>query len=153
VTGGGTVFCEKPPKNPYKRSARQLQMGRRMNTSTEHGPIPEFIERREGERLSIALEVALTGDSQFFTGITGDIARGGLFVSTYRTLEIGTTVDLAFSLPDGATIKTTGTVRWTRPHSAGAEPGLGISFDALSAEDRAHIETFCAQRAPLYHDD
>lgn len=124
-----------------------------MNSSPAQSEIPQFTERREGERVSIALEVALTGDSQFFAGITGDIARGGLFVCTYRTLDIGTSVDLSFSLPDGATIKTTGTVRWTRPASAGAEPGLGISFDSLSAEDRAHVETFCAQRAPLYHDD
>ncbi len=124
-----------------------------MNSSPAFSEIPKFIERREGDRVAIALEVALTGNSQFFAGITGDIARGGLFVCTYRTLEIGTTVDLSFSLPDGVMIKTTGTVRWTRPASAGAEPGLGISFDSLSDEDRARIESFCEHRAPLYHDD
>lgn len=124
-----------------------------MNTSIAPSEIPQFTERREGERVSIALEVALTGDSQFFAGITGDIARGGLFVCTYRTLEIGTKVDLSFSLPGGATIKTTGTVRWMRPAGAGAEPGLGISFDTLGPEDRAHVESFCAERAPLYHDE
>ncbi len=125
-----------------------------METEAAHNEVPQFTERRDGERVAIALEVALTGHSQFFTGITGDIARGGLFVSTYRTLEIGTSVDLAFSLPDGgATIKTTGTVRWTRATSAGAEPGLGISFDALSEEDHARIESFCEHRAPLLHED
>jgi uncharacterized protein (TIGR02266 family) len=124
-----------------------------METPVGQIEVPQFTERRDGDRISIALEVALTGHSEFFTGITGDIARGGLFVSTYRTLEIGTSVDLVFSLPSGSTIKTTGTVRWLRPASAGAEPGLGISFDSLAPEDRAHVEAFCAERAPLYHDD
>ncbi len=121
--------------------------------SVTHSEVPQFIERREGERVAIALEVALTGDSQFFAGITGDIARGGLFVHTYRTLEIGTSVDLELKLPDGVLIKTSGKVRWSRPASAGAPPGLGISFDALGAEDRAHVEAFCAHRAPLLHDE
>ena len=116
-------------------------------------PVPQFTEKRDGERVAIALEVALTGDSQFFAGITGDIARGGLFVSTYQVLPIGTGVDLTFSLPDGAVIKTHGKVRWARAASTGAAPGLGISFESLGAEDRAHIEAFCGQRAPLLHDD
>ncbi len=124
-----------------------------MNSSPSITEVPQISERREGARVAIALEVALTGDSQFFAGITGDIACGGLFVCTYRTLEIGTNVDLAFSLPDGAMIKTTGRVRWTRPASAGAAPGVGVSFESLGEEDRAHIERFCAERAPLYHDD
>jgi uncharacterized protein (TIGR02266 family) len=115
--------------------------------------VPHFTERRDGERLNIQLDVAFHGDSQFFAGITGDIGRGGLFVCTYRTLEIGTLVDLSFSLPDGAKIETKGRVRWLRPASAGAAPGIGVSFEELSADARAHIETFCAQREPLYHDD
>ena len=122
-------------------------------TESAHAEVPQFTERREGERMAIALEVALTGDSQFFAGITGDIARGGLFVHTYRTLDIGTSVDLEFKLPSGVTIKTTGKVRWSRPSSAGAEPGLGIAFDSLTPEDRAHVESFCAERAPLLHDE
>ena len=115
--------------------------------------IPQFTDRREDARVAIALEVALTGDSQFFAGLTGDIARGGLFVGTYRTLPIGQTVELTFSLPNGATIHTTGSVRWARAASTGAPPGLGISFESLSDADRAQIESFCAERAPLYHDD
>jgi uncharacterized protein (TIGR02266 family) len=115
--------------------------------------VPQFTERREGARIAIALEVALSGDSEFFAGISGDIARGGLFVGTYRTLPIGESVELTFSLPNGAVIHTHGRVRWARAASTGAAPGLGISFESLSDEDKAHIEAFCAERAPLYHDD
>lgn len=115
--------------------------------------VAQFTERRDGERVNIALDVALEGDSQFFAGITGDVGRGGLFVCTYRTFEIGTRVELTFTLPSGAKIVTQGCVRWLRPASAGAAPGLGVSFESLRDEDRAQIETFCAERAPLYHDD
>jgi uncharacterized protein (TIGR02266 family) len=115
--------------------------------------VPQFTERREDARIAIELEVALTGDSEFFAGLTGDIARGGLFVGTYRTLPIGERVELTFSLPNGAVIRTQGQVRWSRAASTGASPGLGISFESLSDADRAHIEDFCAARAPLYHDD
>jgi uncharacterized protein (TIGR02266 family) len=123
-----------------------------MNSSSVPSLIPQFTERREDERVAISLEVALTGDSQFFAGITGDIARGGLFVCTYRTLEIGTSVELTFSLPNGAIIKTTGKVRWARSANAGAAPGFGVSFESLSADDRAHIDAFCVERAPLLHE-
>ena len=116
-------------------------------------PVPHFAERRQGDRVNIALDVVFEGDSQFFAGITGDIARGGLFVCTYRTFEIGTLVDLSFTLPGGAKIETKGCVRWLRPASAGAPPGIGVSFEALNADDRAHIDAFCAERAPLYHDE
>ena len=115
--------------------------------------VAQFTERREDSRVAIALEVALAGDSEFFAGITGDIARGGLFVHTYRTLPIGAVVELTFSLPDGATITTLGQVRWARPPSSGAAPGIGIAFQALSPEDRAHVEAFCRERTPLYYDD
>jgi uncharacterized protein (TIGR02266 family) len=114
---------------------------------------PQFTERREGPRFAVALEVTLSSDSQFFAGITGDIGQGGLFVSTYRTLPVGSEVELTFTLPTAAVVKTLGTVRWVRAASAGAPPGLGISFNALSSADRAHVEAFCVARAPLYHDD
>jgi uncharacterized protein (TIGR02266 family) len=114
---------------------------------------PEFTEKRDGTRIAVALEVGLSSDSQFFTGITGDISQGGLFVSTYRAMSVGTEVELTFSLPNAAVIKTLGRVRWVRSTSAGAPPGIGVSFEALSSEDRALIEAFCAARVPLYHDD
>ena len=121
--------------------------------SIARSEVPQFTERREDARVAIALEVALTGDSQFFTGITGDIARGGLFVGTYRTLPIGRLVELTFSLPNGAVIHTSGRVRWSRDASTDTHPGIGVSFESLSDADRAQIETFCAEREPLYHDD
>ena len=121
--------------------------------STAPSEIAHFTERREDERVAIALDVALAGDSQFFAGITGDIARGGLFVQTYRSLPIDTVVELKFTLPDGAVVETLGTVRWVRTTSSGAAPGLGIAFQSLEPEARARIEAFCKERAPLYYDD
>jgi hypothetical protein len=44
-------------------------------------------------------------------------------------------------------------VRWIRDVSSGAAPGLGIAFERIAPDDVARVERFCAERAPLLHDD
>jgi uncharacterized protein (TIGR02266 family) len=93
--------------------------------------------------------VSLASDSNFFVGLSGDVSRGGLFVVTWRKLEVGTAIFVAIDLPDGRLLAD-GEVRWAR--EAADAPGLGIAFTNMSEEDRRRIEVFCAQRAPLYFD-
>jgi uncharacterized protein (TIGR02266 family) len=108
-------------------------------------------ERRVSERVAIEAEVSLTSDSQFFVGVSGDISQGGLFAQTYKPVPLGSRVLLAIFLPTGD-IVTRGVVRWARPATEGAPPGLGICFDALLSSERAAIEAFCRTRPPLYHE-
>lgn len=111
-------------------------------------------EQRASERVAVAVEINLASDSQFFSGLAGDISEGGLFVSTYRALPIGSAVDLEFSLPGSdAPLHARGVVRWLREHSTGQPRGVGIAFDALSEEDRERIHRFCEMRPPLYYED
>jgi uncharacterized protein (TIGR02266 family) len=110
------------------------------------------LERRSAERVAIEAEVSMGSDTQFFTGLGGNLSAGGIFVATYRMLPVGCSVALHVAMPDGALVAM-GTVRWVRDVSTGASPGLGISFDRIGAEDAGRIARFCAERAPLLHED
>lgn len=101
--------------------------------------------------MPVEVEVSIDSDSHFYAGLTGDISTGGLFVATWRRLPVGAEIELILSLPHGPLV-TRGRVRWVRDVAEGVMPGLGVSFDGLSDQDRLLIETFCAERAPLYHD-
>jgi uncharacterized protein (TIGR02266 family) len=115
--------------------------------------VPE-VEHRAAPRTSLVVELHMASDSHFFSGLSGDISEGGVFVSTYRDLATGTPVDLEFELPGSSrVVHAKGEVRWHRSASPGAPPGVGIAFEELTAEDRALIHRFCTLRPPLYYDD
>lgn len=119
-------------------------------------PVSEVVEveHRSAPRTSLAVELHLASDSHFFSGLSGDISEGGVFVSTYRDLATGTPVDLEFSLPGSdRVVKARGEVRWHRSASPDFAPGVGIAFEDLADEDRALIHRFCTLRPPLYYDD
>lgn len=111
-------------------------------------------EHRASQRVAVAVEIDLASDSQFFSGLSGDISEGGLFLSTYRSLPVGSVVDLEFSLPGSeAPLRARGEVRWLREHATGQPRGVGIAFDELADEDRESIHRFCTMRPPLYYED
>lgn len=110
-------------------------------------------ERREGSRRACVIELEFTEDTEFFTGLSQDIAEGGIFVATYALLPIGTMLALSFELPSGALVEARGQVRWVRNASEnGTRPGLGIAFTELSAGASEQIAAFCATRPPLFFD-
>lgn len=113
--------------------------------------MPPERERRAYPRVALEIEVTLGSESQFYAGLTGDVSEGGIFVSTYQAIPVGERVSVSFKLPNGET-KATGVVRWMRPASEGAPPGLGISFDELSENGRELVRAFCEERPPLYYD-
>ena len=108
-------------------------------------------DHRHHTRVALEAEIDLASESHFFSGLSGDLSEGGLFVETYRDVQVGSEVAVAFSLPNGA-VKAQGTVRWRRLASDSSPPGVGIAFDDLSDEDKGLIHSFCAARAPLYYD-
>jgi uncharacterized protein (TIGR02266 family) len=108
-------------------------------------------EHRALPRVTLKVDVDLSSESCFFTALSGDVSEGGLFVSTYRTVDVGSEVDVEFSLPNGA-VQTRGLVRWQRDASPYGPPGVGIEFEVLSDEERQIIHEFCAARAPLYYE-
>ena len=118
-------------------------------TKPSHRKIPT--STRGGTRAALVVEVSFTSESHFFTGLSGDLSTGGIFVTTYENFEIGSELELEFALPE-ANIVAHGTVRWTRPAFETVAPGVGIVLDQLPPSDCAVIERFCAKRPPLYYD-
>jgi uncharacterized protein (TIGR02266 family) len=104
-----------------------------------------------GGRVVLSSEVTISSESQFFAGLTGDVLEGGVFIATYRRLDIGCRVAVSLSLPAGD-LELLGVVEWIRDAYDGVSPGVGIGFEDLSVEARAGIEAFCRLRAPLYHE-
>lgn len=106
-------------------------------------------DRRGSPRVLLQVEVSLTSAAQLYTGITGDISTGGVFVVTYRPEPVGSVVELELALPT-ATVTAKGVVTWRREASEGAEPGFGVAFLKLDDATREAIESFCRQREPMY---
>jgi uncharacterized protein (TIGR02266 family) len=108
--------------------------------------------RRSAPRIAVETEISLGSDSQFFTGITGNLSTGGVFVATYRRLPVGSRVTLQLTLPQGEVVAR-GIVRWLREAAGEVSPGVGIAFEELEPSARSLIDAFCLERDPLYHDD
>jgi len=108
-------------------------------------------ERRVSDRAPWIADLEFGEDAQFFTGLSLDISEGGLFVSTYTTIPVGTRLVLSFELPDGMKVEARGEVRWVRDAAAdGERPGVGIVFTELPAGVRERIAELCAREKPLY---
>ncbi len=112
-----------------------------------------LLERRAVRRVDLEVGIGFHSESNFYTGFSGDISEGGLFVATYDLLPVGTEVNLSFWLPDGQEVTTRGRVAWVRRAQGEQPPGMGIRFVALSDEARDAIGRFVARREPIFHDD
>lgn len=104
-------------------------------------------------RAFVEVEIGLSSDSNFYTGLSLDVSSGGVFVATYEPAAPGTSVALYFVLPDGHVVNAEGVVRWTRAAAGDSPPGMGVAFVAISGDSLGHIQSFCASRAPLYFDE
>lgn len=119
-------------------------------------PVNENSERRTTERVDLQADIGLHSATQFFTGLTGDVSRGGIFVATWAPLPLGTEVTVAFVLPGGYQVTAPGRVAWLKDPQSTDEatdtPGMGVRFLSLSSEDRQAIEKFLTRRPALFHE-
>jgi len=116
--------------------------------------VPEEGERRDASRHQLEVAVGLEGASRFYTGKTGDLGRGGLFVASDEPLPVGTEVILSFVLPDGYRVRAEGAVAWVRapryrPHELPG--GMGVRFEHLDEADLYAIRFFLEQRPPFHY--
>lgn len=100
-------------------------------------------------------QVDLHTESNFFSGYSGDLSDGGVFVVTYAQLKLGQPVDVELSLPGGLFIAASGRVAFLRAptqHNAELAPGAGIVFDDIDAQARHAAEMFMSHREPTFVD-
>jgi uncharacterized protein (TIGR02266 family) len=97
-------------------------------------------EKRRAAREAVALFVEYDGADDLVGDFTDNLSSGGTFVTTNRSLPVGTQVQLVLSFPGLLEpIAIEGTVRWTRGDNAAGDAGAGIEFlpgpsrDALAA--------------------
>ena len=101
----------------------------------------EDSDRRRAQRAALIVRVDYSTIDEIFSEFTSDINEGGLFIETEKPRPPGTEVSLYFNLPgsDG-TVKTNGTVIRVCDGSDGSTPGMGIEFEELPPDARAHID-------------
>jgi uncharacterized protein (TIGR02266 family) len=119
---------------------------------------PSGAERRAAPRLELQLEVGLSSDSNFYTGLTQDISTGGLFVATHQLHRVGQHVTVHLTLPGAPQAVTVDCeVRWIREVSAlngsDATTGMGLKFLSISPQARLAISSFLQARDSIFYDD
>ena len=92
-------------------------------------------ERRRYERSRLIIDVYFNGAD--LTGVAGtkDISPGGLYMNTQAELPEGAVLTLRIPLA-GRDIVCNGEVVYSNPGR-----GVGVNFQGLSEEDRAHLES------------
>jgi uncharacterized protein (TIGR02266 family) len=111
--------------------------------------------RRAHARYEVDVEVSMSSEHNFYTGLAENISTGGIFIATHITKPVGEQLELSIALPGGLSLHCTGEVRWTRAYSekSSSRPGLGIRFLELSPDAVALIERFVRNREPLLYDE
>ncbi|HEY0194538.1 MAG TPA: response regulator [Kofleriaceae bacterium] len=93
-------------------------------------------EKRREAREAVALFVEYEGADDLVGDFTDNLSSGGTFVTTNRTLPVGTLVQLVLSFPGLLEpISIEGTVRWTRGDNVAGDAGAGIEFSPGPAKD------------------
>ena len=109
-----------------------------------------------GPRKPVEVNIGAATESNFYVGFSGEIADGGVFLSTYDMLGKGASVHALVTLPGNFQFECDGWVRFVRDpmdFNSDSEPGIGIQFENLGAEARELILRFVRKRAPLFYED
>jgi len=105
---------------------------------------PKHKEERKGVNIKISFKKA----SDFFRAYLADLANGGLFIRTTKSMPVDTLLNLEFNLPDSkSVIRTTGRVVWTRSQDLSTEkmpPGIGTEFVDMNPEDKELLKKYLA---------
>ena len=108
--------------------------------------------RRPTQRLHVDLQIDVSGDSEhnFYTGVTRNIANGGVFVRTSALRHIGDRVRILLNLPGLAVpVELDTVVAWVRDVGDVLEHGMGLRMVEPTAELRDAIQRFIKQRDTL----
>jgi type IV pilus assembly protein PilZ len=104
---------------------------------------PPVSDRRSSERIEVVWSVDCETEDTFLYASITNISEMGIFVATREPLEVGTRINLRFAMPGTeAPFILFGQVQWVnliRMLSDNPNPGMGIRFIELSAENRERL--------------
>ena len=105
---------------------------------------------RRHARRPIVAQVSFESDSNFYTGVTGDISEGGVFIAADSQPPVDAEVTILLSLAgESKPLVIRGTVRWVRDRShcgPDVASGFGVQFTRVSPEALEVIARFVARR-------
>lgn len=104
-----------------------------VNDLEESAPVPD--DRRQHDRSRVIVDVYYDGQDATGVASTHDISVGGLYMNTQADLPEGSVLLLRIPVADGKQVVVNAEVVYSNPGS-----GVGVSFQGLSAEDRALLE-------------
>jgi hypothetical protein len=96
-------------------------------------------ERRRFERSRLIIDVFFNGDDLTGIASTKDISQGGLYMNTQAEIPEGSLLMLRIPL-EGRDVVCNGEVVYSNPGR-----GVGVTFQGLSDEDRALLESVLAK--------
>ncbi len=138
--GAQTVKDPKPPVQPHAPPSM----------------MPPSAPASTGPRVDLEANIGATTESNFYVGFSGEIADGGVFVSTYEVLAKNTSVKVLVTLPGNFEFHAMGWVRFVRDPfdmNSEAEPGMGVQFESLDAKARELVLRFVRKRPPMFYED
>jgi uncharacterized protein (TIGR02266 family) len=148
-----------------EKSATSISGTRTIDLPASEGRLRGIVITPEPPPLAMPSEGAITAplaidrfqvefayDTQFFADLAGDVSKGGIVITTYRDVPVGTSVHLDFELPNGTPVQVRGEVRWIREDSALARRGLAIAFTEITYGALQAISEYCAVHRPLFVD-
>jgi DNA-binding response OmpR family regulator len=118
----------------FERPLKTQELRRTLHAACDlmHG------ERRRYFRCAVNLPVWLTRDSgENIECSTMNVSRSGMAITTPVRLRIAESLGIAFSLPDGSTIRATTTVVWDDKHGKS-----GLHFQCNTSEMRHRLDSW-----------
>ncbi|MCP4600843.1 MAG: hypothetical protein GY847_09980 [Proteobacteria bacterium] len=95
-------------------------------------------------------------EHNFYTGFSGDIDSGGVFISTYDVKPIDTPVAVSILFPNRYKISARGVVQWIREYNPlipEMTPGMGVKLTSLDAYSRMRIQNYLKKHTAIFYDD
>ena len=97
----------------------------------------EFTERRRFKRIPVLRPVKyISKEFGETSSLVLELSYGGAYIES-PVVAVGSEIEMEFNLMDGHTVRATAIVRYVL---LGA--GMGVEFEVISEEDKAHIERF-----------
>jgi uncharacterized protein (TIGR02266 family) len=104
------------------------------------------VERRRSERTPVVVRIEYETVDALFSEFTRNINEGGVFVETDTPASLDSVVQLQFQLPGSRVpLKVDGRVVRVVPDGTDEPPGMGVEFEDLTDQDRAHIDVLVQQ--------
>ncbi|MCP4676868.1 MAG: hypothetical protein GY854_15405 [Deltaproteobacteria bacterium] len=115
-----------------------------------NSPIPGGMA---GARAYLEARLEDCQENNFYTGFSGDIDSGGIFVSTYDVKPVDTRVAVRVGFPGGDVVSSFGVVEWVReynPHLPDMAPGMGVRLTSLDGPSKKRINAHMRDHPALF---